>query len=93
MFQDNVLIDDAGNAIIIDFGLSNAIEDEFSGMTTSLTSIRNGGNTRWIAPEILMDENSSKSVDSDAYAWGCVALEVISLVILNPRQWFINSSS
>ncbi|KAG8955642.1 cytoskeletal protein binding protein [Tulasnella sp. 424] len=75
---DNVLIDDAGNAVIIDFGLSAIVEDD-PAWTTSLattSSLQDAGNARWMAPELLMEEGCTRSPSTDVYSFGCVALQI-----------------
>ncbi|KIO26898.1 hypothetical protein M407DRAFT_73924, partial [Tulasnella calospora MUT 4182] len=77
MKPDNVLIDDAGHAVIIDFGLSAIMEDD-STLATSLatTSLQDAGNARWMAPELLMEESCIRSPSTDVYSFGCVALQI-----------------
>ncbi|KAG8896412.1 hypothetical protein FRC01_011834, partial [Tulasnella sp. 417] len=77
MKPDNVLIDGAGRAVIIDFGLS-AIMDDDPTLVTSLatSSLHDAGNARWMAPELLMEEGCTRSPSTDVYSFGCVALQV-----------------
>ncbi|KAG8921283.1 hypothetical protein FRC02_000332 [Tulasnella sp. 418] len=70
---DNVLVDDGGNAVINDFGLSQIIEDTSPGFT--ITSTGAVGNARWLAPEIVSGD-LMRSKASDVYAFGCLLLEI-----------------
>ncbi|KAG8894521.1 hypothetical protein FRB99_001202, partial [Tulasnella sp. 403] len=67
---DNVLIDNDGEAMICDFGLSKLLQDIPSGFTTS-----NGqkGTTRWMAPE-QFGEKAVYTTQSDIYAFGCLII-------------------
>lgn len=77
MKPDNVLIDGAGHAVIIDFGLSAIMEDDPSLATTLATnSLQDAGNARWMAPELLMEEGCIRSPSTDVYSIGCVALQI-----------------
>ncbi|KAG8974659.1 hypothetical protein FRC05_006993 [Tulasnella sp. 425] len=73
--QDNVLIDETGGAVIIDFGLSSIMEDEPT-LATSFTSVslQDAGNARWMAPELIMEATCTRSLSTDIYSFGCVAL-------------------
>ncbi|KZT21083.1 kinase-like protein [Neolentinus lepideus HHB14362 ss-1] len=58
--SNNILINDAGQATLCDFGLSRILET--SGFTTK--SI--GGNCRWMSPELLFpDEDSTPTIDRE----------------------------
>ncbi|KZO98412.1 kinase-like protein [Calocera viscosa TUFC12733] len=77
---NNVLVDDEGEAKLMDFGLSYDLEEP--GMQT--TSSMFHGNVRWLAPERLVPESfgltasQSRSTASDVYALGMVVYEVFS---------------
>lgn len=73
--QANVLIDDGGNALICDFGLSIALD----GLKTGFTSSTMGGSVRFLAPELLV--SSTPTVATDIYAFGCVCVEVRVLLL------------
>ncbi|KAG9047174.1 hypothetical protein FS837_002866 [Tulasnella sp. UAMH 9824] len=77
MKPDNVLIDGAGHAVIIDFGLSAIMEDDPTLATTlASNSLQDAGNARWMAPELLMEEGCIRSPSTDVYSFGCVALQI-----------------
>ncbi|KAJ6467883.1 hypothetical protein C8R45DRAFT_475380 [Mycena sanguinolenta] len=64
----NILVSDAGNACLTDFGLTVLVD-------ASTSQTRNGaGCARWMAPEIL--ENHPRTLASDIYAFACVCLEL-----------------
>ncbi|KAG8947634.1 hypothetical protein FRC04_010568 [Tulasnella sp. 424] len=67
---DNVLIDVDGVAKLIDFGLSKAVEVEQGVTAVSSTSLRDAGNARWIAPELLLEEDTSRSCNTDIFSFG-----------------------
>ncbi|KAF8504106.1 kinase-like domain-containing protein [Gautieria morchelliformis] len=70
----NILISDAGNAVLADFGLSRISHEE----TTTL--LHGAGSPRWMAPELILagDEETGplKSPKTDVYAFGHIMLEV-----------------
>ncbi|KAI6012235.1 kinase-like domain-containing protein [Pisolithus marmoratus] len=81
----NILISDAGTALITDFGLSTVIEElslTESGLRAARLTGSSGhrGSTRWMAPELFIalveDEVPRITTESDVYAFGCVCLEV-----------------
>ena len=70
--QSNILVDVAGHARIIDFGLAT--------VTQNLDVIRNasdedGDSARWIAPEILGDRGTY-SMEADIFSFAMVTIEV-----------------
>ncbi|KAG8893202.1 hypothetical protein FRB99_002140, partial [Tulasnella sp. 403] len=71
---DNVLINDDGEAMLCDFGLSKLLEDVPSGLTTT-----NGqkGTLRYMAPE-QFGEKPLYTTETDVYAFGCLAIGVAS---------------
>jgi serine/threonine protein kinase len=73
-FRANILISDAGSAVLADFGLSRISHEE----TTTL--LHGAGSPRWMAPELIMagDEETGplKSPKTDVYAFGHIMLEV-----------------
>lgn len=58
--------------MICDFGLAKVMDDAPSGLTTSGSL----GTTRYVSPELFMDEGHSHSFSSDIWAWGCLSLQV-----------------
>jgi len=93
----NILVDENGNAIITDFGLSKIIEEITTDNTTVGTSFF-AGSTRWMAPELLFaliedDDGGAPPITpaSDVYAFASVCLEVNALgsCLLSPSP--INS--
>lgn len=72
--QDNILVDQSGNARLADFGLIT-ISDS--------SSFEQGGSLRWMSPELLDPESfglkdSRGTKSSDCYALGMVVYEVLS---------------
>ena len=71
--QRNVLIDDAGNACICDFGLVRIyLEQGNSGMTTT---IPHTGTERYLAYELVMASEVVPTTATDIYAMGCIGVE------------------
>ena len=76
----NILIDQDRHARLADFGLLTIISD--ATIATSSSAVK-GGTTRWMSPELLNPElfgfkDSRPTKESDCYALGMVALEVLS---------------
>ncbi|KAG8900416.1 hypothetical protein FRB99_006054 [Tulasnella sp. 403] len=71
---NNVLIDDTGEAMLSDFGLSKFLGDGPSGLSTSRTG---EGAMRWRAPELL-DEEPELTTLSDMYSFGWLVLEIMT---------------
>lgn len=74
----NILIDDAGSAVLADFGHSRILE--VSGFTTSTMTI--AGTFRYMAPELMVPENPdvtpTPTIASDIWAAGMTGLEILS---------------
>lgn len=74
----NILIDNAGNAVLADFGQSRILG--VSGFTTSTMSV--AGTRRYMAPELMLPENPDASPAptkaSDVWAAGMTGLEILS---------------
>jgi len=80
-FKANVLIDQAGNALLADFGLLTIISDPTNVLPSS--SYTQGGTARWMSPELFDPQrfgfkNSRPTKCSDCYALGMVMYETIS---------------
>ena len=73
------MIDDNGRAVIIDFGLSNILDELHDTVMSGMSSVRSGGNPRWQAPEVQEDEACRWTRSGDVYAFASIALEVCSL--------------
>ncbi|KIK76731.1 hypothetical protein PAXRUDRAFT_168950, partial [Paxillus rubicundulus Ve08.2h10] len=74
----NILINDDGEPLISDFGLSSILEEYNE--TSYFKSGRTAGATRWVAPELLGQhtERPKPSIESDVYSYGCVMLHTLS---------------
>jgi serine/threonine protein kinase len=73
----NILVDRQGRAQLADFGLSIV----FSTSASLRTLNTNGGNGRWMAPELLDPDiiesiGFNRTPQSDVYSFACVCLEV-----------------
>ncbi|KAF9790630.1 kinase-like domain-containing protein [Thelephora terrestris] len=76
----NILIDEAGQARLVDFGLMKIISDPVNNLPTSSNSQE--GTLRWMSPELAYPDQyglkkSSPTKSSDCYAFGMVIYEVI----------------
>ena len=79
--QANILIDQAGNPRLADFGLLTIISDPTNLLSSS--SCTQGGTARWMSPELIDPQrfgfkNSRPTEFSDCYALGMVIYETIS---------------
>ncbi|KAF8174693.1 kinase-like domain-containing protein, partial [Mycena galopus ATCC 62051] len=70
----NILIKEDCSACLADFGLSMLSD------TTSLASTNRGGNSHWMAPELLDPPRFGldflRTLATDVYAFGCVCFEL-----------------
>ncbi|OAX32019.1 kinase-like protein [Rhizopogon vinicolor AM-OR11-026] len=75
----NILIDERGNARLIDFGHSCFIRPLLSQSYLAITSIRHGA-IRYEAPELLTsDDFRDLPLEKvDIYSFGCVMLQILS---------------
>ncbi|KAG1859313.1 kinase-like domain-containing protein [Suillus subalutaceus] len=81
LMPSNVLIDEDGNALLADFGLSRLLADH----ETSFFQSHGPGAIRWAAPEIIPlnpdtpnGEVSKPNKESDIYSFGCIMMQVLS---------------
>ena len=77
----NILIDQAGHARLVDFGLLTVLSDPANLLSSS--SYTQGGTARWMSPELIAPqrfgfESSRPTKSSDCYALGMVIYETIS---------------
>ncbi|KAF8316461.1 kinase-like domain-containing protein, partial [Cantharellus anzutake] len=72
----NILITSDGHALICDFGLSRILDDNPTGLTSTVV----GMTLRFSAPELLHSER--KTVETDVYAYGCACIEVRALTLI-----------
>lgn len=77
--QLNILIDDAGNAVLCDFGLSR-IKADTTSHTTKADEGSIVGSRNWMAPERLLGGILKKP--SDIYALGMTIYEASALELL-----------
>ncbi|KAF9552877.1 kinase-like protein [Agrocybe pediades] len=86
----NILVDENGNAIITDFGLSKVLEEMTDSMNMGTSFF--AGSTRWMAPEIiltLVQDNGARppiTTSSDVYAFSSVCLEIASGQLPYPNR-------
>ncbi|KZV86650.1 kinase-like protein, partial [Exidia glandulosa HHB12029] len=71
----NVLISDGGAARLSDFGLSNLLV-RYSQSFTQDSVVK--GTSRWMAPELFIEEEPRLTYASDMWAFGCLLIEVQS---------------
>lgn len=73
--QENTLIDDSGSAQLCDFGLAKVLDAEPTGLTTTKTT---SWSLRYAAPELIRNDQSSHTLESDVWAWACLLFVVRS---------------
>ena len=78
--KSNILIDDAGDARLADFGLLKITSDPANNLSSS--SNFEGGTRRWMSPELMNPEKfglrkESSTKPSDCYAFGMVIYEIL----------------
>ncbi|KDQ07608.1 hypothetical protein BOTBODRAFT_91957, partial [Botryobasidium botryosum FD-172 SS1] len=72
----NVLISASGTVCIADFGLSHVVE-EASKFSYS-TSWKRAGSYAWMAPELLGDDPSPRSTETDVFSFGRMIVELVT---------------
>ncbi|KAG9006799.1 hypothetical protein FRB94_000395 [Tulasnella sp. JGI-2019a] len=86
----NVVLDETLQPKICDFGLTKVIHTEYACTSDALKGV---GSYKWMSPELFTnDENSSKTIESDVYAFGMTIAEIISAEVPFPhlrRSWSI----
>ncbi|KAG2033156.1 kinase-like domain-containing protein [Suillus americanus] len=71
----NILVSSEGRLYLGDFGLSIILTESES---TTFDSCH-PGNIRWLAPEVLVEEESDKPTKAcDVYSYGCIMMQVFS---------------
>ncbi|KAG9091931.1 hypothetical protein FS749_016135 [Ceratobasidium sp. UAMH 11750] len=73
----NVLVAEDGTPKICDFGHSRFVGDSAQPVVSDLSS-KFHATTRYMSPELFTDPKSKPTLASDIWAFGCVALEVLS---------------
>lgn len=71
-----MLVTDDFQAVLMDFGLSKALEGTPSGLTTTSFGLR--GSTRYMSPELVSEDDARRTLASDVWAWGCLLLEILT---------------
>ncbi|KAJ3558631.1 hypothetical protein NP233_g11470 [Leucocoprinus birnbaumii] len=78
----NILISEAGSALLADFGLSSVIDSEILRWTTVTTVTQTGGTIRYEAPEMLDEVEgvmlAQPTFASDVYSLASVLYEVLT---------------
>ncbi|KAG8987181.1 hypothetical protein FRB94_002101, partial [Tulasnella sp. JGI-2019a] len=70
----NILISSERRAVLCDFGLALAAGEVATGLTTSVGF---KGSVRYCSPELVMHDESRRTVSSDIWAWGCLLVEIV----------------
>ncbi|KAG9034282.1 hypothetical protein FRB95_013440 [Tulasnella sp. JGI-2019a] len=74
----NILLNDERRAVLCDFGLAVAADEVQTGLNTS-KGLK--GTMRYCSPELVMQEESLRTVSSDIWAWGCLLVEIMKETI------------
>lgn len=74
--------------MLADFGLSRALEDAPSGLTTS-EGLK--GTLRYYSPELMNEQDASHSLASDMWAWGCLVMEVRRMRDVFTTRWILTT--
>ncbi|KAG1781796.1 kinase-like domain-containing protein, partial [Suillus placidus] len=67
---DNILVDSYGRAFVTGVGLSKRLNEIASNTESSLGDMRSA-TIRWIAPELVDDEETFPTSKSDVWSFGC----------------------
>jgi serine/threonine protein kinase len=86
--KPNILIDNAGSAVLCDFGLSR-IKADIDSRTTVVDSTNIAGSRNWMAPERLTGGILRKHCD--VYAFGMVIYEVSGWLVLYSTRGGLNT--
>lgn len=73
--MENVLVSADRRGMLADFGLSRALEEHSTGLSTS-DGLK--GTLRYYSPELIREENGGHSLPSDIWAWGCLFFEALA---------------
>ncbi|KAE9384178.1 kinase-like protein, partial [Gymnopus androsaceus JB14] len=75
----NILVTNDLHCCLADFGLTLIISDSQMSTTSAMTK----GATCWMAPELIIPNNSARQAPNhtlrDVYAFGCTVLEILTL--------------
>jgi len=77
----NIFVSASGDACIADFGLSHALESISISNFSYSTSWKTAGNCAWMAPELLRENPSSRSLSTDVFSFGRVITEITTAKI------------
>ncbi|KAF8517252.1 kinase-like domain-containing protein, partial [Hysterangium stoloniferum] len=83
----NILVSEKGVPCLTEFGLSRFVDD----MERLSTSSNVAGSLRWMAPELLHNENASRQ--NDVWAFGMTILRVFSREIINRKPPYCEITS
>ena len=77
----NILVDDAGNPKVIDFGVARSMETDLA--ASKQTSVALIGTIQYMAPEQFLGGGNTRAIDSraDVYSLGVLLYELVSGVL------------